>query len=126
MRFADLRRKHIRWVIQQNPVDIVIRRVEQVRKGGAYEEVESEHGPFTVRIYGKRTQIPREVSNFSGKKQVDTAYGLLADREADLKAGPRVTDTFDAYGETFEVVSVRPQIWRGEVLGYQAELERVK
>ena len=126
MNFADVRRKQIKWAIQQNPVEITIKRIEKVRSGGAYQEVESDKGPFTVRIYSKRTLMPQEISTYVGKKQVDTNYGMLADEDADIKAGPNVIDSFEAYGQTFQVVDVRPQVCQGEIVGYQAALERVK
>lgn len=126
MSFADTRRKQIKWAIEQNPVTINIKRTEKVRNGGAYDEVKSEKGPFTVRIFSRRTQIPQEVSTYVGKKQADTNYGLLADEHADIKAGPNVIDEFEVYGQTFRVVDVRPQFCQGELVGYQAALERVK
>lgn len=126
MRFEDQRRRDIAWNISQNPTQIVIHRREKIRKGGGYDEVESDLPPVTVRIFVARTQIPQTVSVLAGTKQTDKMYSLLADEHADIKAGPNVTDRFTALGETFEVISVQPQIVQGVTVGLQADMERVK
>lgn len=126
MDMVALRRKHIAWNISQNPTQIAIHRKEKIRKGGGYEEVEADLSPITVRIFITRTQILQTVSVLAGTKQTDKMYSLLADEHASIKAGPTVTDRFTAFGENFEVVSVQPQIVQGVVVGYQADLERVK
>lgn len=126
MNFADQRRRDIAWNISQNPTQITIHRKEKVRKGGGYDEVESDLPPVTVRIFVTRSQIPQTVSVLAGTKQSDKMYSLLADEHADIKASPTVTDRFTALGETFEVVSVQPRVVHGVVVGYQADLERVK
>lgn len=124
--FVAMRRRHIAWNIAQNPTAITIHRKEKIRKGGGYDEVESDLSPVTVRIFVSRSQIPQAVSNLAGTKQTDKMYSLLADEYADIKAGPNVTDRFEALDETFEVVSVQPQVVQGVTVGYQADLERVK
>lgn len=121
-----LRRKHVAWNISQNPTQISIHRKEKIRKGGGYGEVESDLVPITVRIFVTRTQVPQTVSVLAGTKQTDKMYSLLADEHADIKAGPDVTDRFTAFGESFEVVSIQQQVVQGVVVGYQADLERVK
>lgn len=126
MSFLDQRRRDIAWNISQNPTQIVIHRREKIRKGGGYEEVKSDLPPVIVRIFISRTQVPQTVSVLAGTKQTDKMYSLLADEHADIKAGPNVTDRFEALGETFEVVSVQPQIVKGITVGFQADLERVK
>ncbi|BFH66249.1 hypothetical protein J27TS7_10950 [Paenibacillus dendritiformis] len=126
MDFVELRRRHIAWNISQNPTEIAIHRKEKVRKGGGHDEIEKDLPPVTVRIFVSRSQIPQTVSNLAGTKQTDKMYSLLADGYADIKAGPNVTDRFEALGETFEVVSVQPQVVQGVIVGYQADLERVK
>ena len=126
MNFADQRRRDIAWNISQNPTDIAIHRKENVRKGGGYEEVESDLPPFTIRIFVARTQVPQTVSVLAGTKQTDKMYSLLADEHADIKVGPDVSDHFTALGETFEVISVQPQIVQGVTVGFQADMERVK
>ena len=41
MDLVTLRRQHISWTIQQNPVEIIIHRTEKVDQGGYFEEIES-------------------------------------------------------------------------------------
>lgn len=126
MDLVALRRQHITWAIQQNPVEIIIQRTEKIEAGGGFEEKESEVGPFTVRIYQQGTLIPQEVSTLAGTKQVDRTWGMLMDHEADVKAGPNVLDEFEVAGiGKFQVLEVYPQVIKGELVGYQAVLEKV-
>ena len=126
MDLVALRRQHITWAIQQNPVKIIIQRTEKIEAGGGFEEKESEVGPFTVRIYQQGTLIPQEVSTLAGTKQVDRTWGMLMDHEADVKAGPNVLDEFEVAGiGKFQVLEVYPQVIKGELVGYQAVLEKV-
>jgi len=126
MDLVSLRRKHIAWVIQQNPVTVTIQRTEKRGIGGYFEEIESEHGPYTVRIFQRGMQVPQEVSNLGGTKQTDRGWGLLAGYEAEVKAGANVLDEFEIDGlGKFQVLAVYPQIIQGEVVGYQADIEKV-
>lgn len=126
MDMATLRRQHITWSIQQNPTTITIHRTEKIEAGGHFEEAESEVGPFIVRIFSQRSQVPQEVSTLAGTKQTDGTWGMLADWQADIKAGPNVLDEFDAPGMgCFQVLAVYPQIVKGELVGYQVALEKV-
>lgn len=126
MDLVALRRQHITWTIQQNPVEITIQRTEKVDMGGYFDEVESEHGPYTVRIFQKGSRIPQEVSTLAGTKQVEAAWGLLADHEAEIKAGTNVLDEFEVTDlGKFQVLAVYPQIVQGQIVGYQADLEKV-
>lgn len=126
MDLVTLRRQHIIWTIQQNPVEIIIHRTEKVDQGGYFEEIESEVGPFVVRIYQYGTWIPQEISTMAGTKQVDKTCGMLADWQADIKAGPSVLDEFEVPGiGNFQVLEVYPQVVRGELVGYQVALEKV-
>jgi len=123
---VDFRRQNILWAIQQNPVEITIKRTTKVDAGGYLDEVQSEHGPYVVRIFQKGSKIPQEVSTLAGIKQVEAAWGLLADYETEIKAGANVLDEFEVAGlGKFQVVAVYPQIVQGEVIGYQADLEKV-
>jgi len=126
MDIVTLRRQHTKWAIQQNPVEIIIQRTEKVDMGGYFDEVESEHGPYTVRIFQKGSRIPQEVSTLAGTKQVEAAWGLLADHEAEIKAGTNVLDEFEVTDlGKFQVLAVYPQIVQGQIVGYQADLEKV-
>ena len=126
MDVVTLRRQHTKWAIQQNPVEITIQRTEKVDMGGYFDEVESEHGPYTARIFQKGSKIPQEVSTLAGTKQVEAAWGLLADHEAEIKAGINVLDEFEVPGlGKFQVLEVYPQVVKGELVGYQVALEKV-
>jgi hypothetical protein len=126
MGMVALRRQHIAWAIQQNPVEIIIQRTEKVDMDGYFDEVESEHGPFIVRIFQRGSRIPQEISTLAGTKQVETAWGLLAGYEAEIKAGSNVLDEFKVIGlGKFQVLAVYPQIVQGQIVGYQADLEKV-
>jgi len=126
MDLVTLRRQHTKWAIQQNPTTITIHRTEKIDMGGYFEEVESEIGPFVVRVYQQGTLIPQEVSTLAGTKQVDRTWGMLMDHEADVKVGSNVLDEFEvpALGK-FQVLEVYPQVVKGELVGYQAVLEKV-
>lgn len=126
MDLVALRRQHVVWAIQQNPVEITIQRTEKVEAGGGFDEVQSEHGPYTVRVFQKGSSIPQEISTLAGTKQVDEGWGLLADYQADLQAGPNVKDEFDVPGLGHCVVAaVFPQKVQGQIVGLQAIIEKV-
>jgi len=126
MDLVTFRRQHTKWAIQQNPTTITIHRTEKIDMGGYFEEVESEVGPFTVRIYQYGTWVPQEVSTLAGTKQVDRTWGMLMDYEADVKAGSNVLDEFEVPGlGKFQVLDAYPQVVKGELVGYQVTLEKV-
>lgn len=124
-KIVEMRRKHTKWNIDQNPVEIVIRRTFKERKGGYIDESETDVGPFVVRIYSSNSNSPQTVTTLAGEKQVDRHFSLLADHEADIQASTTVKDEFEAYGMKFIVKAVYPQRIANEVVGYQCELERV-
>ena len=126
MDLVALRRQHTKWAIQQNPTTITIHRTEKIDMEGYLEEVESEVGPFTVRIYQYGTWAPQDVSTLAGTKQVDKTWGMLMDYEADVKASSNVLDEFEvpSLGK-FQVLEVYPQKVKGKIVGYQVVLEKV-
>lgn len=126
MDMVNFRRQHTAWAIQQNPATITINRTEKIDKGGYFEEVKTEVGPLTVRLYQQKSGVPQDVSTLAGTKQVDGAWGMLADWQADIKAGPTVLDEFEVPGMgQFQVLEVYPQIINDELVGYQVALEKV-
>ncbi len=126
MDLVALRRRHTNWAIRQNPTTITINRTEKIDKGGYFEETKTEVGPFVVRLYQQGSGVPQEVSTLAGTKQVDGAWGMLADWQADIKAGASVLDKFTAPGlGVFQVLEVYQQVVNGELVGCQAVLERV-
>ncbi|MBE3576883.1 MAG: hypothetical protein IMX00_04255 [Limnochordales bacterium] len=126
MDMVALRRQHIAWTIAQNPTTITVQRTERVDRGGYFDEVKTQHGPITVRIFTAGNRIPQEVSGLAGTKQVDRGWALLADERADLRVGPNIKDEFDVPGlGHFLVKAVYPQVVQGQVVGMQADLEKV-
>jgi hypothetical protein len=126
MDLVTLRRQHTKWAIEQNPTTITIYRTEKIDAGGYFEEVESEVGPFVVRIYQYGTWAPQEVNTLAGTKQVDKTWGMLMDYEADVKAGSNVLDEFEVLGlGRFQVLEVYPQKVKDKIVGYQVILEKV-
>lgn len=127
MDLVAMRRDHIKWVIQQNPVTITIQRTTKARSGGGFTQAQSIVGPFTIRVFEQGTnRAAREVSAVAGTKGEDPGWGLLADYLADIQASPLVKDEFDVAGlGHFVVKAVAPQLALGQVVGYQVDLERV-
>lgn len=126
MNLVKLRRQHTAWAIKQNPTEITISRTEKTDMGGYFEETKTETGPFTVRIFTQGTQVPQEVSTLAGTKQLDKTWGMLADWQADIKAGPNVLDEFGVTGlGSFQVLVVFAQVVNGELVGNQVTLEKV-
>lgn len=125
MNFVEMRRKNTKWSIEQNPADITITRTEKKDMGGYFEDIEATLTPQTVRVFSEKSSSQQVVSGLIGEKQVDRHFGILADYEADIKAGTHVKDEFEADGMFFVIKSVYPQSINGEVVGYQGELERV-
>lgn len=125
MDVVTMRRENTLWSIRQNPSDILIRRTEKTEKEGHFEESTSTAGPFTVRLFKKGLgQQPKEISSLGGTGTTDSGWGLIADWQADIKAGTNVKDIFEVPGlGTFAVVSVIPQRIAGQVVAYQADLE---
>jgi len=124
MQLVELRRKNTLFNINQNPAEIMINRTEKIKMGSYYDDIESVAGPFIVRIFsvGGATQ---EISTLAGQKQVDRHFGLLADYQADIRAGTHVSDEFEAMGMRFLVKAIYPQTISGQIVGYQGEIERV-
>jgi len=125
---AAVRKAHIGWNIRQNPTEITINVTQRMKSGGGFEEVKSQIGPLTVRVFiGSRPPKSEIASDKAGRKEVSESYSLLADYTANLPSGPDVTQEFDAYPHGhFRITSVHPQIVQNEICGYVAELERVK
>ncbi len=121
------RRNHTIWCISQNPVTIIITRTEKVEVGGGFAENTAQVGPFTVRIFQQANKSGAGLdSELVGTRSVNPSWGLLADWQADLRAGPNVRDEFEVAGLGFFVIkAVYPQKIQGQVVGYQAELEKV-
>jgi hypothetical protein len=123
---AEFARAARRRIIAGNPSVITIHRVDRVPSGGGRLPVKSDVGPFTVRIYSARNATVQQDSSVAGVQQRDRDWSLIADDQADLRAGANVTDEFDAVDlGHFRILDVHPQRVDGELVGYAAELERI-
>jgi hypothetical protein len=125
MGIGAMRRKYLQWVIQQNPVEVTIKRTEKTKAAGRLEETITEAGPFTVRIFAAKSTSPEKITTLAGERLVDRSYEMLATSQADMQASSIVKDEFEAFGMHFIVKTVYPQIVHSEVIGYRCELERV-
>ncbi|KOS64630.1 hypothetical protein FJQ98_14125 [Lysinibacillus agricola] len=125
MNIVEMRRKHTKWNIEQNPTTININRTIKKKSQGYIDDKNIDVGPFMVRIFNSGSSSPQVVTTLAGEKQTDTYFGILADFEADIQASTIVKDEFEVEGICFLVKSIYPQRINGEVVGYQGELERV-
>jgi hypothetical protein len=127
MNMIALRRQMTAFSIAQNPTSITINRTTKTPQGGGLAEAKTTVGPFVVRIFQAKDVELDTVSQMAGTKHKAADFGLLADYQADIRAGPNVTDEFDVSELGHLIVRrVNPQVVNGEVVGYQAVLERVK
>lgn len=115
-----LRNAHAR-AIAEDPVEIVLHRVEVVDDGaGGNAKQEIDLPPFTGRLVPSRTQ-PRVVVSEAGRASTFD-WMLLAPHDADVRVG----DTFTVNGRTFRVARVIDRRLGGEPFAVQAYLEEVK
>ena len=124
---VTMRRNNTIWSISQDPVTIIITRTEKIATEGRFAENTSQVGPLTVRIFqAGEGEKARTESQLAGIKGIESGWGLLADWQADLRTGPNVRDEFEVPGlGLFVVKAVYPQKSQGQLVGYQAELEKV-
>ncbi|ACV64904.1 hypothetical protein Dtox_4237 [Desulfofarcimen acetoxidans DSM 771] len=126
MDLVTVRRKNTIWSINQNPVTIIINRTEKVEANGYFNDIPSQVGSLVVRIFQVNGNGNRIESHLVGTKELVHDWALLADWQADLRAGSHVRDEFEVPDMGFFVIkSVYPQRVQGQVVGYQAELEMV-
>lgn len=124
---AAVRKAHIGWNIRQNPTEVTIGVTQKAKSGGGFEEIKSQIGPLTVRIFVESRERAEIVSEKAGRKEVSDSYSLLADYTANIPSGPNVAQEFEAYPYgKFRITSVHPQIVQNEICGYVCDLERTK
>lgn len=113
-------------LIAENPVQIVIHRVEYVENddGGRVKQ-ESDLPAFTGRLALSRQQAVQHYQNEAGGLQV-SAWTLIAPwGAADLKAGSDVEDTFAVSVRTYRVTRVVPRAYQDDVYAVHASVEEV-
>lgn len=122
----ERRKKDISWSISQNPTKITINKTVKKIIDGHFEE---KQGPVTlmVRIFPQKTYDSsiNVSSGTIGTSYQNTAYGMLADSNADLNINSKDSIEFDcAYGH-MKIKNVYPQILKDEICGYDCGLEKV-
>lgn len=130
-----LKRAHER-LIEENPEEITITRVERVREEGGFREVESTYS-LRGRVYQEATgrSGDHEVITTAGQKNVDARWGLITyttmrtasgkEIPLELKADSKTGDVFESRHGSFRVLVVYPREDAGTIWGWQAALERV-
>jgi hypothetical protein len=122
------------FMIQLDPQDIVIHRKQRNPAGSALQTVESDYGPFPVRIFIRAAGAsPRIVTTLAGTQQVSVVFGMfgyggqnLYPGKASLDAmyGPHVLDEFDDPRRGhMRIVGVSVMQMEGQVFGYECDLE---
>lgn len=123
---AERRKRDINWSIAQNPTEISFTKVGKKPVNGHFEEV-TEGVILTVRIFPQKTYGSSITvsSGTIGTSYKNTAYGMLADSEADLSIDSKTSIEFDCPYGHMKVKNVYPQIINGEICGYDCGLEKV-
>ncbi|PRR85968.1 hypothetical protein [Clostridium luticellarii] len=123
---AERRKKDIKWSIDQNPIEISFTKTIKKLVNGHLEEIKDDV-TLTVRIFPQKTydsSINVSTSTI-GTSYQNTAYGMLADSEADLSIDSKSSIEFDCSYGHMKIKNVYPQIVNGEICGYDCGLEKV-
>jgi len=123
-------------LIDLDPQEIVIHRKERVPKGPAFETVESDLGPFTVRVFIRAAgAAPRTVTTLAGTEQVSVVFGMIGYgggmfpgyRDLDAKYGPFILDEFaDPDRGWMRIVGVSALRMENQTFGYECDLEVIR
>lgn len=121
---AERRKADIIKSISRNPTEIKIKQVVKTVEDGCFkvEEIES---ILTVRIYQQQKSNIQISSNTIGTMYKSKSYGMLADCEANLEVNPKSTIEFDSRYGHMKIIAVYPQVIKGELCGYQVDLEKI-
>lgn len=121
------RRKHdIKWSISLNPTTIHFTKTTKEIVDGHFKETTNDV-MLTVRIFPQKTYDSSITvsSDTIGTSYKNTAYGMLADSEADLSVDSKDLIEFDCIYGHMKIKNVYPQIVNGEICGYDCGLEKV-
>lgn len=121
---AARRKADIIKSISLNPTEIKIKQISKVLKEGYYDEEEKED-TLTVRIYHQQRSDIQTSSNTIGTVYKSKRYGMLADSTADLEINPKSSIEFDSIYGRMKITAVYPQKIKGELCGYQVDLEKI-
>ena len=120
----EKRKRDILSTIELNPTNIIIKNNEKVEKDGAFEEIEILK-ELTVRIYNQKQSEVKISSDTKGTSYISRKYGMLMDHTVDLKVDSRKSIEFTCIYGKLRVLAIYPQISKGEICGYQCDLERI-
>lgn len=123
---VERRKKDIKWNISQNPIQIKFKQTNKIIVDGHLEKVNGDK-TLIVRIFPQKTYDSSVTvsSNTIGTSYQNTAYGMLADSEADLNADSKNSVEFDCLYGHMKIKEVYPQVVNGEICGYDCGLEKV-
>ncbi len=121
---AERRKADIIKSISLNPTEIKIKQIVKVLKEGCFDE-EKRENTFTVRIYHQQKSDIQITSNTIGMLYKSKRYGMLADSTVDFEISPKSSIEFDCIYGHMKIIAVYPQTIKGELCGYQIDLEKV-
>jgi hypothetical protein len=121
---AERRKADILKSISLNPTEIKIKQVVKFEKDGYFDEEEKET-ILTVRIYHQKHPEIITSSNTIGTSYTTRRYGMLVDYTATLEVDSKNAIEFDSVYGHMKITAVYPQIIKGELCGYQCDLERI-
>lgn len=121
---AERRKADILKSISLNPTEITINQIAKVLKDG-YLDKEEKETTLTVRIYHQAQPKVEVKSGTIGTSYTNKRYGMLADSTVELKINPKNSIEFDTPYGHMKINAVYPQIIKGELCGYQCDLERI-
>lgn len=120
----EVRKKDILKTIELNPIKITIKNTEKIEKDGAFEEIETIK-ELKVRIYNQKQSEIKVYSDTKGTSHSTRKYGMLMDHTANIDVNSRKSIEFESIYGRMKIVAIYPQISKGEICGYQCDLERI-
>lgn len=121
---AEKRKSDILNNISLNPTEITIKQVVKIEKDGYFDEEEKET-MLTVRIYHQKHPEMITSSDTIGTSYSTRRYGMLVDHTAILEVDSKNAVEFNCLYGRMKLTAVYPQIIKGEICGYQCDLERI-
>lgn len=121
---AERRKADILRSISLNPTEIKIKKVLKVEKEGYFDEEEKET-TLIVKIYHQKHPEMTTSSNTIGTSYSTRRYGMLVDHAVTLEVDSKNAIEFDCLYGHMKITAVYPQIIKGEICGYQCDLERI-
>ncbi|BDR81025.1 hypothetical protein [Clostridium tetani] len=121
---AERRKADILKNISLNPIEIKIKQVIKIEREGYFDEEEKET-TLTVKIYHQKHPEMITSSNTIGTAYTTRRYGMLVDHTATLEVDSRNAIEFTCLYGRMKITAVYPQIIKGELCGYQCDLERI-